>query len=252
MNKDRVVNRLDEKGGKKNPQQKQPHQRITLKGKPSGNAKDKTKDDTQSKDVETSNNVENNDTSVADIFVEKMPEITPKQAEKLATKAKDIKNKKPSLNFETIVNGMINKVKTVFNKPTDDGKGSESGEENPDKVDASTGDGKGSESGEENPDKVDASTNTGEENSGKGDTPTDNGEENSGKGDTPTDNGKDPESDEYKPHNIINSNNIKIDDIDNDDISNNQSRGNVTANADSEEILKEYAEMEDEIGRAHV
>ena len=60
MNKDRV-NHLDEKGGKNKSQQKhQPQQNITLKGKPSGNAKDKTKDDTQSKDVETSNNVETN------------------------------------------------------------------------------------------------------------------------------------------------------------------------------------------------
>ena len=61
MNKDRVVNHLDEKGGKNKPQQKQQQH-----NKPSGNAKDKAKDDTQSKDVETSNNVENNDTSIVD------------------------------------------------------------------------------------------------------------------------------------------------------------------------------------------
>lgn len=60
MNKDQV-NHLDEKGGKNKSQQK-----VTLKGKPSGNAKYKAKDDTQSKDVETSNNVENNDTSIVD------------------------------------------------------------------------------------------------------------------------------------------------------------------------------------------
>ena len=66
MNKDQV-NHLDEKGGKNKSQQKQqPQQKNTLKGKPSGNAKDKAKDDTQSKDVETSNNVENNDTSIVD------------------------------------------------------------------------------------------------------------------------------------------------------------------------------------------
>lgn len=69
MNKD-LVNHLDEKGDKNKPHQKQqkqqPQQKITLNGKPSGNAKDKTKGDTQSKDAETSNNVENNDTSIAD------------------------------------------------------------------------------------------------------------------------------------------------------------------------------------------
>ena len=143
MNKDRVVNHLDEKGGKNKPQQKQqPQQKITLNGKPSGNAKDKTKGDTQSKDAETSNNVETpnnvdtNDKNTAEIIVKEVPEIKPEQAEKLATKIQDVKKEKPSLNLETI----INRLKTKFNKKsTDDGKGSGSGD---DKTPTDTGDDK--------------------------------------------------------------------------------------------------------------
>ena len=71
MNKDQV-NHLDEKGGKNKTQhnlkKQQPQQNITLNGKPSGNAKDEIKDDTQSKDAEIPNNVENNDTNKDDIF----------------------------------------------------------------------------------------------------------------------------------------------------------------------------------------
>ena len=71
MNKDQI-NHLDEKGGKNKTQhnlkKQQPQQNITLNGKPSGNAKDEIKDDTQSKDAEIPNNVENNDTNKDDIF----------------------------------------------------------------------------------------------------------------------------------------------------------------------------------------
>ena len=172
MNKDRV-NHLDEKGGKNKPQQSQ--QKITLNGKPSGTAKNKTKGDTQSKDVETSNNVENNDTSIVDIFVEKMPEITRKQAEELATKAKDIKNENPSLDFETIIDGMINKVKTVYKNHTDDGKGSGSGEgKTPtDMGDDKTSDDREKSSGDKN--NNDSNTNKGDiSNKQSSDNTTDN------------------------------------------------------------------------------
>lgn len=177
MNKDRV-NHLDEKGGKNKPQQKQQSQQeITLNGKPSGTAKNKTKGDTQSKDVETSNNVENNDTSIVDIFVEKMPEITRKQAEELATKAKDIKNENPSLDFKTIIDGMINKVKTVYKNHTDDGKDSGSGEG---KTPTDMGDDKTSDDRE----KSSGDKNNNDSNTNKGDIsnkqPSDNVTDNTG------------------------------------------------------------------------
>ena len=242
MNKDRVVNHLDEKKNKhSNSKSKnskaidKPH--VTLNGGVNNNKKDATPvKEPDTANVKISNNVDTNDKNIAEIIVKEVPEIKPEQAEKLATKIQDEKQKNPSLDLKTVMNNLKNIFKKKSTKKsTDDGKGSVSGEG---KTPTDMGDDKtpkdiDNSSDDKTPKDID--------NSGDDKTPSDDKTskdiDNSGDDKTPkdidnTDDNK-TSGDREKSSGDKNNNDG---DTTKGDISNNQSSDKVTDNAGGEEV----------------